>query len=149
MHTLGLSTMYFLLPWNLGWLYNSHSGGVLTKSVLILAAWRMLTSECPNPSPAAPAPHYTKRSPKGSGVFSVEAEKPQGTLCRTAQGECSSFLFCMGPVGTRGGHAAQPKGFPPTCNTHRQTRFRASRCVWWLSPADVCINRTQVGAPWN
>lgn len=85
MHTLGLSTAYFLIPWNLGWLYNSHSGRA--------------HQECPHPgglknadvwTPASPPTHcprspYTKRSPKGSGVFTVESEKPR------VQGKAGDF----------------------------------------------------------
>ena len=124
MHTLGLSTTYFLLPWNLGWLYNPHSGG---GSPRVSSSWQ--PEECWRLNARIPPP--LPRSPKGFGVSTVEAEKPQGTLCRAAQGECSSFLFCMGPVGSREGHAAQPKGFPPTCNPDRQIRFRDGRCAWW------------------
>lgn len=56
MHTLGLSTTHFLLPWNLGWLYNSHSGGVLTK---VSSSWQPeecwhLNARIPPPLPLLP-----------------------------------------------------------------------------------------------
>lgn len=77
----------------------------------------------------------------------MEAEKAQGTrqswsLCRAAQGECSSSLFRMGPVGTEG-QAAQPKGLPPTCNTDQthQAQRRQARVTTKPSPADIYVNR--------
>lgn len=78
----------------------------------------------------------------------MEAEKAQGTrqswaLCRAAQGECSSSLFRMGPVGTKEGQAAQPKGLPPACNTDqtRQAQRRQARVATKPSPADIHVNR--------